>query len=254
MRSMIVLVCGLVLACASEAGAQMAAWGDVGYLNVNGAFQSGTRNVQTQGSFPLYDETATFDARHGVDSGGIFDISGGVRVWRNLAVGIGITRFGDRSDVDVTGRIPHPLFFDQFRTATVAATGLRHTETGVHIQAVWVQPLVDRVDVALSFGPSFFRVRQDLVGGLGDLQEGAFPFDTVTIRSVGLVTERESAVGVNLGADVTYILSRLTLADLGAGFFVRYAGASVDLAVPGAPTTSLRVGGFQTGAGLRVRF
>ena len=40
---------------------------------------------------------------------------GGVRVWRNLAVGVGFSRFNTGSEAVVAAALPHPFFFDRER-------------------------------------------------------------------------------------------------------------------------------------------
>jgi hypothetical protein len=236
----LLLAAGMISVTAPDALAQMA-WTDRGYVNVNVAGQTQSREIAVSTSFDLYNESATVAAAQGVDGGPLFDISGGVRVWRNLAVGIGFSSFGDTSEAAVAASIPHPDFGGTFATTTTTAGGLKHSEHGVHIQAVWMWPVTDKIDVAFSAGPSIFNVSQDLVS-------------TVTVASgtqtvTGVVTERqkETGVGANLGIDVTYMVWRNKL---GGGVFMRYAGASVDLPL----VQNLDVGGFQAGIGARYRF
>jgi hypothetical protein len=68
-----------------------------------------------------------------------------------------------------------------------------------------------------------------------------------------VTTEKATGVGVNIGFDGTYLVTR----NFGAGLFLRYAGSKVDLGTTpaGDPIISdLSVGGFQIGAGVRMRF
>ena len=97
---------------------------------------------------------------------------------------------------------------------------------------------------------SFFRVKQDLVNNL-TTEEGPPPlFGTVTISSVQLVDASKWATGVSAGIDATYLVTK----KIGAGGFVRWAGASADVPVAGGGSVSIDAGGFQLGAGLRYRF
>ena len=77
-----------------------------------------------------------------------------------------------------------------------------------------------------------------------------FPYDTATFRDAETRTERESAVGFNVGAEVNRMLSRR----FGAGVTVRYARGSVDLNVGGTRAVSFDAGGAQVAAGLRIVF
>lgn len=64
--------------------------------------------------------------------------------------------------------------------------------------------------------------------------------------AVGSATETGNAFGGNGGIDATYMANDR----IGIGFFAQYAGGSANL-----PSSSgVRVGGFQGGGGIRVRF
>lgn len=232
-------IIALVLA-ATPAHAQMMQWQDRGYANVNILAQPQSRNVTASSTFELYGEQATVDGPRKIGGGPVFDLSGGYRVWRNLAVGLGYSHFADSSNVTVTARIPDPLVFDNPVQQDLNAGKLDHSENAVHISAVWFWPVTDKIDVALSAGPSIFNVSDQGVSGV--------TVQPNTSIATGVTTSKDSetGVGVNLGVDVTYLITP----KIGAGVLMRYAGASVDL-----PTVdSLKVGGFQIGVGGRYRF
>ena len=210
-----------------------------GFLNVSAGYQGSDQSFDVAGSFPLHQETATFASAQSVSGGGIFDISGGARVWRSLYVGLGITSFSDTSDATITASIPDPLVFDRPITQTASATGLEHKETGVHIQATWIMPVTVDFDVAFSLGPSFFSVKQSFVSGI------TVPERTTTIASVNLTEGSETAAGFNIGVDGTYLVTPR----IGAGAFLRYAGGSATIG-----GVDVDAGGVQIGFGVRVRF
>ena len=237
--TMLALMTGLALA-APDAKAQVAPPpANVGFLNVNAGAQPQRRILKTSVSFPLHDETATMTTDQGIGNGPVFDIAGGFRVWRALAIGIGFSFFSDTGNSTVVATIPHPLFFGQSKPVNKTASGLEHSERAVHLQAVWFIPVTDKIDVALSVGPSFIRVKQQLVSS------ATVPVGTQDVNVV-VNTQEETAHGANIGFDGSYLFTRR----FGAGLFIRYAGGSVD--VPGAG--DLRVGGLQAGLGARVRF
>jgi hypothetical protein len=233
------LVAGMVAATAHGALAQMR-WTDRGFVNVNVAGQTGSHDIEVSTTFDLYNETAAVAAAQKVGSGPLFDMSAGVRVWRNLAVAIGFSTFGDKADGAVAASIPDPLVGGQFASVSGSASGLKHSERGVHFQAVWMMPITDKIDVAFSGGPSIFSVSQDLISGV-TIAPG-------TQTMTGVVTERQKKTGAggNVGVDVTYIVRK----GFGGGVFMRYAGGSVDLPL----VQNLGVGGFQMGIGGRYRF
>ena len=240
-------VFALGVTLASGAEGQVLPWEDTGYVNVNYAYQSGDRAFAESLSAPIYGETATYGASHASSGGGGFDIGGGIRVWGNLAAGIAVTSFSSPSAATVSGSVPHPLFFDRPRTVAADLTGLEYKELGVHLQAVWVMPISEKIIVSAGAGPSFFSVDQGLLGAVGVGQETA-PFSSVSIAVTGN-TVSESVVGGNVGVDVKYMFTER----LGGGVFVRWTGGSVDLPAAGG-AQSIDVGGVQSGAGIRLAF
>lgn len=225
------------------AGHAAAQWTGNGFLNINGGFQSGDRSVTDVLEAPLFDETAVYDATSRSSEGTVLDASAGVRVWRGLAIGLGVTMFEVDSGMTVSGEVPSPLFVNRPRSAQFQQAGL-HRQLGVHLHMTYIFPVMDRLDVAVSVGPSLFRMRQDSPSAV-DLGAETAPFDTVTITGVATTPARATGFGANAGVDVTYMLTRL----VGAGIFVRYAGGPIDFGAE-----SIDAGGLQAGGGLRFRF
>ena len=160
----------------------------------------------------------------------------------------GVTRFSTVSSATVSGSVPHPLFFNRPRTAVFPVSDLEHTQTGIHLQAVWVVPVIDRIDISVFGGPSFFGVTDSIITGATPAEVGA-PFNIVEIIAAATSTVSERGVGGNVGVDVTYMVTE----QLGGGIFARWAGASVDIPATG-DSQSFDVGGGQFGIGLRARF
>jgi Outer membrane protein beta-barrel domain len=223
-----------------SAHAQMK-WTDKGFANVTVGGQTGSHTLETSTTFDLYDEKATVTSTQKVGGGGLFDISAGYKVWSNLAVGIGFSHAGKKSDAAVAASIPDPRVFDTPRAITAIAPGLKHSENAINFMGVWMVPVTDKIDVGLSFGPSIFMVKQDLPETLSVSEPGP------TVSSLTTKSVDKTAAGVNLGVDVTYLLTKR----YGVGAMARYTVGSVDL--DGA-TKSLSVGGFQIGVGARLRF
>jgi hypothetical protein len=233
---------------APDAAAQLQPWDDTGYVSINFGYQAGDRTFQESLADTVYGEAATYGVTHSSGSSGLFDIGGGVRVWRNLAAGLAVTSMSTSSGAAVAAEVPHPLFFNRNRLAGFAQTNLEHKQLGIHLHAVWVVPVNEKINVAVSGGPSFFSVDQSLVFSVTPAEIAA-PFNTVEIASISTATASESAVGANVGVDVSYKVTEY----LGGGIFVRYAGGSVNIPASGG-AQSVDVGGVQTGIGLRVRF
>lgn len=225
---------------APRASAQMK-WTDKAFANINIGGQAGSHDLATTTTFVVYDEDAHINTTQKTGGGFLFDMNGGYKVWSNLVVAVGYTFMSDSTDGAVTATIPDPRVFDSPRTVTTTANDLKHTENALNFMGVWMVPVTDKVDVGISFGPTVFFVKQELP----DTIQFTEPGPTVT----GLTTKDISKTtgGVNLGVDVTYLLTK----KMGVGGILRYTWGSVNL--EGA-TDSLTVGGFQIGVGARYRF
>jgi len=210
--------------------------------SINFGVQGGSGDFTQRLTPTIYDEPATIDIAQTYESGPLFDVGADVLVFGNLGVGLHYSRTSGDGAAAVAGQIPDPLFFDRPRGATASVDGLEHTEGAVHLQVFYRFAASPKLDVSVGVGPTFFSVKQQLI-------------DTVSVTEPGptmtpqVVEVSDSPVGVNFGADITYLVTDA----IGAGVMLRYATGSADFATSGA-TVSLDAGGFQFGAGLRVRF
>jgi len=238
LAGMLFLVAGL----AGQASAQMLQSTDRAFVGISFGGQTKARTFTVFGSQPVYDETATFESTVGIGADGVFDINGGVRVRSNVGVGISFSRYSDTSTGALTASIPDPVLFDSPRSASVTASGLKHSESQLHLSAYWLQPMTDKIDVSAYAGPTFFSVKQDLVSGI-NVAAGAS-----TIASVSTTAVDETTVGLHAGVDVRYLIIK----NAGVGAFLRYTAGRVD--VPVIDGGRMEVGGFQYGVGLRYRF
>ncbi len=250
------VVCGLIAGSAGRASAQVgSAWAERGYFTLNWAAQTGSTDLDGSTTFPLYEEQARLDTNGSAGAGPMIDLSGGARVWRNVSVGIAFHRVVSKTDVDLEGSIPHPLFFNQPRTFTQSLPGFERHERAVHLQFGYMIPVNEKIDVHVYAGPSFFNISQDVLTSVA-IGESGFPFGSIVTQPV-IERHKDSPVGGHVGADVSYRLYTLNMFNnmfkLGAGGFVRYAGASTSFEMLETNIDS-DVGGFQAGVGLRVRF
>ena len=216
-------------------------WTDQGFANVSVGGQAGSHTLATSTSFDLYDEQAQVNTTQKVGGGALFDINGGYKVWRNLVLAIGYSRTSSKADASVAASIPDPTFTDRLRDITASAPDLKHSEQAVNFLGVWMVPVTDKIDVGVSFGPSIITVKQDLPSTLTVAEPGP------TVSSLTTESAKKTVGGINLGVDVTYLVTK----QYGVGGFLRYAWGSADLA---GATKSLTVGGLQIGVGGRYRF
>lgn len=225
-------------------------WTDAGYVSVSGLYQGGGSAFTQNLSWLYFAETATATIQYPTKNAPGFDLSGGYRVWRNLAVGAGLSVVSHTVSTTVTGTIPHPLYLNQPRTLTGgfdAATD----EVAVHLQAAWAIPVSPRLLVLLVGGPSIFNVKQTLVpGSVGIQYTDVYPYDSPTVSSTNTATSSKTAIGFAAGVDMAYYLTRT----VGVGGFVRFTRASVTFPADGqSNAVSFDAGGLQAGVGVRVR-
>ena len=235
-----VLVLGLSVA-ATSASAQTMQWTDKGYISINGGVQAGSDTLDTNTSFTLYDETATISSTQKIKGGGFFDIGAAYRVWgNNLLAGVSFTRTSSDNGVALTASIPDPVFFDRPRTVSSTVSNAKHTENAVHINAIWMMPVANKLDVGIFAGPTIFSIKQQTVGTLTVTEPGP----TV---SAPLGEVKKTSAGFNVGVDVQYMIAKRW----GVGGLARFTWGSAT--IDGA-TEKLKLGGFQIGGGGRVRF
>jgi hypothetical protein len=237
-------------AFASPASAQALPWEGRGFLNVNFGIQLIAEDVATTNTtFTLYEETGKLTTSQAIDSQApFFDIGGGVRIAGNFGFGFSYSRLSAAGAADVTAQVPSPIYYDQPRTSSASVDDLEHVEDGYHFQALWMIPMTDRVDLLLSGGPSWFSLKQGIVES-PQITEVGPPYTSVNV-AVSQSTVTASQIGYNVGADLTYRFAN----NVGIGATVRYTSATVSLTPEGDDSSDVKVGGFQFGGGLRIRF
>ena len=234
----------LVLALCGTATAQTTH----GFVAVNGGLQSGSKGFSQDRLIdsPLFGpEDGTLTARHSGGNATVFDVAAGARLWRQLGVGVGVSRLSRSETVGLTGQLPHPFFFDRPRAVDGTEAGVAREETALHVHARWGIPVSPSVEVALFGGPTFFSVTQAFITGI-DFDQ-AYPYDTATLTAAMTRTQDGSTIGFNIGADIAVYFSRW----VGVGGLIRFSRSEVDL---GDGPTTIAVGGLHTAAGLRLRF
>ena len=243
-------VCSLVILVARETAAQPLPWTDRGYFNLNVGFESSSDDFADDASRPTYDETMTFSTAQSIDSGAFFDFSAGARVWRNVSVGIGFHQGSTNSDATVQGAVPHPQFFNRPRSFTATVTDLERSERAIHVQLGYMIIVSDRMTAHLMLGPSFFKVRQNVISDVTFTENSGF----TSVNVSPTVSERvDSPVGFNIGADLAFQVAEVNSVKLGAGLLLRYAAAKADILLLD-DTAESDLGGFHVGLGARIRF
>jgi hypothetical protein len=229
------------------AGAQQPEHGRV-FLAFDGLFQAGgDATINQSASLTVYGESGTTSASQDIGTAaGLVDFGGGFRV-KNFGAGVMFSALTNTTTATISGSIPHPFLVDRPRVVTGTQTGMEHQERVVHLDAYYFVPIDDNLDLGFFLGPSFYKVKQDYVTGLGAFQESS-NFETVTLP-VGRATASDSAAGFNIGAEATYAITR----NVAAAALLRFSRATAELDL-GGDTLTMNVGDFQIGGGIRLRF
>jgi len=180
------------------------------------------------------------------DEGGapLFDIGVAFPLTGRLGASVGLSALSTDGAAALQAGIPHPFFFDAPRPIS-GDVNIQRNELALHA-GVGVLVGGGALDVFVSGGPSIFRVKQDVVTGVE--YDEAYPFDSATFVSATLSEASASKVGYHAALDVTWRFSRAW----GLGALVRYTRAEVPLDAGGIEADSVKVGGLQAAAGLRL--
>ena len=216
------------------------------FVSVGGVFQITSNDFVDSGIIRKNVENGRFETGYSVGSGPAFDVSVGARVWRNMAVGAGVTRLSRSTATSIDASLPHPFFFNQPRPVSGAFSGTR-SELAVHAQVRGLFPVNGRVLITVFGGPSFFHIEQSVVSDV-EYSE-AYPYDSATFTRAIADTQSESDVGYSVGGEFAFFFSR----QIGVGVTAQYAGATAQMTLPSG-TGDVKAGGGQIGGGLRLRF
>lgn len=237
----------IVFGAASPALAQTRDWPERFWFGVSGGIQPTVNSFDDAFERQLYQETERVTVDYPVKSGALIAASGGMRVWKRLAIGFAATRYNRRGSATVKASLPHPFFDNQFREIEGTTTTTRR-ETGGHLLVGWMMPLGDTLRLIVTAGPSVLSVGQTLVTDVQFAE--TFPYDTAEFTAATTSNPTRTATGFNAGADVFWMFSRR----LGAGGLVQVTRARARVDAGSGRTISIDAGGAQAALGIRVLF
>ena len=222
--------------------------GSRGFISANAVFQITASSFTDRFEFQEFVETGSIETSFETKPALGIDASGGIRLWRNIGVGLGFATHspGSKGGGAVTARIPHPFQFGQHREVSGSA-GLERKETAIHGSVLYFVPSRSRLTAVLGAGATFFQADQTFVSDV--LYDHVYPYDEATFRGVVHDSESASGIGFHASLDLGWRFTRA----LGAGAIVRYSHGSLPFK-PGSREVKIDVGGLQAGAGLRVTF
>jgi hypothetical protein len=246
----------LAIGCARQASAQrpvrtagVSEEQDRVRISVNGGAQLSSIAFDSSATRLVYLENAAIDASYKIHRGPEAEAGVSVRVADDFGVAVVASGFRATHDADVSAALPHPFFFRTPRTITGRANGLERDELAAHLQGFYIIRPARRVEVVVSAGPSFFRVRQPVVTGVAFTD--TYPYDAPSFTSASSTRVSGNKVGYNVGVDVGRRFSH----HAGIGGGVRFSRAVVRLTMPdGGTTVSSDAGGAQLAGGLRFYF
>jgi hypothetical protein len=197
-----------------------------------------------------YAETSTI--RSSYDAGTGFGPGAALQV--SLYRGFGLLAGYSHVTRDVTGTVdvsrPHPLYLNRPRTATAELSGYAWSEGAFDIDAAYARS-AGGIDWALFAGVTLFSVKADLLDAPTFGEQ--YPYEELTITSTSAHEVDESATGFNVGGRLDYRFG--SSRRFGLGITARYSSASVGLvAGADAAETTLDLGGFSVGGGVRIYF
>jgi len=217
-------------------------------ISANVGALTGASKFDEAESFPSNGgETARLTVNHGVKTVVGFSVGGAVRIVPSLWVGVQYAAADTKPSASITAIVPHPLLFNAPRTVQGSTADVAHNEHNVHVDLLYALPL-HAVDVKVMAGPTFFNLKQGFVSGVA-LNE-TYPFDTATFSSATTKRFSKSAVGFNAGVDVSRPLS----SHVAAGALICYSRADVRFDDRDVGKQTVKTGGVEVAAGVRVRF
>lgn len=235
----------LALTVASPAVAQPAK--EQIWLSISGGVQATNNSFDDAFDLTLYTEPEHITVAYPAKSGVLIAGGGAYRVWRQLFVGAGVTRYSSSGDAKVTAQLPHPFFDNTYRNIEGTA-GMTRSEVGAHLLLGWMLRPTRTVRVMLTAGPSYISVTQPIVTEVTFTE--TYPYDTAEFTGVKTTDSSRGAAGFNAGADVFWMFGK----NIGAGGLVQVTHARIKATANAGRTLNIDAGGGQVAAGLRFLF
>ncbi len=251
LKTIAAMACGVLVCGSASASAQGFAWQNKIFVNVSGGGTGGASDVNQQFTFTYLLEDATVHTTRRAGGGGLFDFTAGATVIENWSAGISFSRSGGNSDARFDATIPDTIHADQFRAVSGTIPDMKHSESWFAFLGGYTLPrltnlpkyiaFMENTDLMVLAGPVRAAVSHEIVSEATVSETGSGPVVTVTRETI-----HKSFWGIQIGIDGRYMFTK----NIGAGAFLRYSGASGDL----SDDVNLDLGGFQGGAGVRIKF
>ena len=220
-------------------------------LLVNGGLGSGSRSFGGLATFTEFLEQGSSRRDYDGSGGFVFEFGGLYSITPEIGILGSYELFSGDNDAVFEEIVPHPLLFNQSRSAGSDLAGLSYRENALHIDVVYS---IERpaITIDLFGGPSIFFTETELVTTV--TTSSSYPFDELAIGSTSTSKFSESPFGFNVGAAFTYRFTPV----VGASVQGRFSRASVSLEaqpeIPDSDPLEFDTGGFRVSFGLRLSF
>ena len=217
-------------------------------ISANVGALTGTSSFSASDTLPSNGgETKTITVEHTDETAPGFNVGGAARIATQFWVGVQYAMADLKPSASIAAAIPHPILFNVPRAVEGSVETVAHNERNLHVDLMYALP-VRAADIKVMGGPTFFNLKQEFVSDVS-INE-TYPFDTATFA--GATTHRlsNSALGFNAGVDI----SRAISSRMGVGGLIRYSRADVTFDGPNTGQRTVKAGGLEVSAGVRVRF
>jgi len=192
-------------------------------------------------------ETEAITVDHDVKTALGYNVGAAVRIVAQLWAGVQYAVADMKPGASITAVVPHPLLFNAPRTVEGSINDVAQHQQNVHVDLMYALP-VGGVGIKVMGGPTFFNLKQDFVSGV--TVNETYPFDTATFASATTKPSSKTAVGFNAGVDISAPVS----SRVGVGALIRYSRGDVKFDDAGIGRQTVKAGGVEATAGVRLRF
>jgi len=177
----------------------------------------------------------------GIEVGAIYSITPAFGILGSFEV------LSAEHDASLSTSVPHPLFFNQSRSASDEFAALEYKERALNVDAVYTLESGSFV-VDVFGGMTLFITETELVDEI--TTNSVYPFDEIEITNSGTTKLKESPIGFNVGGAFTYRITPV----VGVSFQAKFSRATIGLQRDGGGPIDIDAGGFRIGGGIRLAF
>src|SRR5438874_2001152 len=123
------VICSIVLALLFESTSAQAQ--DRGFVSISGGYRPASPKFSDTVRTTQNVEPGAIDTAYRVKAAPEFDVAGGVRLWRQLALAVDVAYLSKTAGGTVTAQVPHPLYFGRLRAVDRKSTRLNSSHVEI---------------------------------------------------------------------------------------------------------------------------